>query len=173
MEKDKKNPKEKDAEDYTKIHCRMYEDEFPKKDDLVLVKLNINFQCRVGEMNEDGAYAELLEYDNIKGYLMNSEISRKRVNFVKRILKEGKEEVLRVLNIDTKKKCLDLSKKRVDAREVEEFKEKYLKSKNVHGIMKLLSVKTDREIEDLYKQFCWPLYRKYEHAYDAFKLALR
>ena len=88
-------------------------------------------------------------------------------------LKEGRDEVLRVLNIDTKKKCLDLSKKTVDSREIENFKDFYAKSKAVHGIMKLLSVKTGKKIEDLYNGFCWPLYDIYEHAYNAFKAALK
>ena len=47
--------------------------------------------------------------------------------------------------------------------EIEEFKETYLKSKTVHGIMKLLSVKTQKPIEELYEMFCWPLYKKFGH----------
>ena len=57
--------------------------------------------------------------------------------------------------------------------EIEEFKETYLKSKTVHGIMKLLSVKTQKPIEELYEMFCWPLYKKFGHAYIAFKQALK
>jgi len=31
---------------------------------------------------------------------------------------------------------------------------------------------TNRNTEDLYQSWCWPLYKKYGHAYDAFKLAI-
>jgi translation initiation factor 2 alpha subunit (eIF-2alpha) len=30
-----------------------------------------------------------------------------------------------------------------------------------------------KRLEDLYKQFGWPLYKKFGHAYDAFKLAVQ
>jgi translation initiation factor 2 subunit 1 len=60
----------------------------------------------------------------------------------------------------------------VKAEEVEQFKEKYAKSKAVHVIMKILSKKCNIPIDKLYKEITWPLYKKYEHAYDAFKLAL-
>lgn len=105
--------------------------------------------------------------------LLSSELSRKRVNYVKRLIKERREEVLRVLRIDPQKGFFDLSKKSVKVEEIEEFKETYLKSKTVHGIMKLLSVKAKQPIEELYKMFCWPLYKKYRHAYIAFKTALK
>ena len=85
--------------------------------------------------------------------LLSSEISRKRVNFVKGFF--------------------DLSKKSVKVEEIEEFKETYIKSKTVHGIMKLLAVKSKTPIEKLYEMFCWPLYKKYNHAYFAFKQALQ
>ena len=39
--------------------------------------------------------------------------------------------------------------------------------------MKLLSVKAKQPIEELYEMFCWPLYKKYGHAYIAFKNALK
>ncbi len=43
--------------------------------------------------------------------LLSSELSRKRVNYVKRLIKEGREEVLRVLRIDPQKGFFDLSKR--------------------------------------------------------------
>ena len=104
--------------------------------------------------------------------LYSSEISRRRVNFINRLVKEGKEEVLRVLRVDTKNNYIDLSKKSVKAEEIEECKEKYQKSKTVHGIMRELAVKTGKNIESLYKLFCWPLYKEYGHAYFAFKKIL-
>lgn len=81
--------------------------------------------------------------------------------------------MLQVLRIDAKKQSIDLSKKNVKVEEIEEFKEKFARSKAVHQIMKLLSVKTGKEIEKLYEQFCWPLYKIYGHAFFAFKEALK
>jgi translation initiation factor 2 subunit 1 len=166
-EKDNKKKTEEvddQTEDYKNIQYRMYEKKYPEVDDLVM--------CKIIEIFNDGAYVILEEYNNIKGLLLCTEISRKRVNYVTRLIKEGKEEVLRVKTIDKEKGFIDLSKKSVKAEEVEQFKEKYAKSKAVHVIMKILSKKCNIPIDKLYKEITWPLYKKYEHAYDAFKLAL-
>lgn len=116
---------------------------------------------------------ELLEYNNIKGLILNSEISRKRVKHVRRIIKEGREEVLRVIRVDKDQGYIDLTKKTVKHEEIQDFSEGFLKSKNVHLIMKNLAVDTDKEMEELYIQFGWPLYRIYGHAFDAFKAVLK
>lgn len=42
----------------------------------------------------------------------------------------------------------------------------------VHSIMRHVSETTQRGLEDLYVQFGWPLYQKFGHAYDAFKIAI-
>lgn len=104
--------------------------------------------------------------------LLSSEISRKRVKFVKKILKEGREEVLRVLNVDSEKGYMDLSKKAVKSEEVDEFKEKYIKSKKVETIIKNLAIKTAKNMEYLYQNIVWPLLKTCESAFDAFKEAI-
>ena len=100
-------------------------------------------------------------------------MTRKRVKYVKKIVKEGREEVLRVLRVDTTQGYIDLSKKAVKSEEIEDFKEFYSKSKAIHGIMKLLSFKTKIELEKLYPIICWPFYKTHAHAYDAFKEILK
>ena len=104
--------------------------------------------------------------------LFSSEVSLKRVNFINRLLSVGKEEVLRVLRVDTQKGFVDLSKKQVKADEIDECKKKFGKSKAVEGIVKLLSVHTNKSMEYLYKNLIWPLYKTHEHAYDALKSLL-
>ena len=54
--------------------------------------------------------------------ILSGEITRKRVNFVNRLLRVGKEEVMRVLRVDTQKGFIDLSKKTVKPDEVDECK---------------------------------------------------
>jgi len=105
--------------------------------------------------------------------ILSSEFSRKRVKYVKKIVKEGREEVLRVLRVDANQGYIDLSKKSVKVEEVEDFKEKYFKSKKVDTIMKNLAVKAGKDLEWLYQQIAWPLYKTQGHAHDAFKEALK
>lgn len=48
--------------------------------------------------------------------------------------------------------------------------EKFNKSKAVHSIMRHVSETCHVKLEDIYKQFGWDLYKRFGHAYDAFKL---
>ena len=46
------------------------------------------------------------------------------------------------------------------------------KHKAVHSVMKHIAEAKKKPLEEVYQQIGWPLYRKYKHAYDAFKLVL-
>lgn len=147
-----------------KYLCRMYENQYPEVNDLVMVVVK-----RIAEM---GAYVSLLEYNNIEGMVLLSELSRRRIRSVQRLVRVGKTEVVAVLRVDKDKGYIDLSKKRVSPEEAEKFEEKFNKSKTVHSILRHVAEKHEMELEELYEKVGWPLYRKFGHAFDAFKLAL-
>ena len=72
---------------------------------------------------------------------------------------------------------IDLSKRRVAPEDVAKCEDRFNKAKAVHSVLRhvadhLRTNYPDITLETLYKQIGWPLYRKYGHAYDAFKLAL-
>lgn len=147
-----------------KFLCRMYESQYPEVNDLVMVTVK-----RIAEM---GAYVSLMEYNNIEGMVLLSELSRRRIRSVQRLIRVGKTEVVAVLRVDKDKGYIDLSKKRVSPEEAEKFEEKYNKSKTVHSILRHVAEKHDMELERLYEKVGWPLYRAFGHAFEAFKAAL-
>ena len=142
----------------------MYESPYPEVDDLVMVT--------VQQIADMGAYVTLNEYNNLEGMVLLSELSRRRIRSVQRLIRVGKTEVVVVLRVDREKGYIDLSKRRVSPEEVEKFEEKFNKSKAVHSIMRHVAEKLDMPLEELYKQVGWPFYKKYGHAFEAFKLAL-
>ena len=147
-----------------KFQCRFYRNKYPNVDDLVLVTTN-----QIAEM---GAYCSLLEYNHVEGMILLSELSRRRIRSIQKVIRVGKNEVCAVLKVDQEKGYIDLSKKRVTADDMKAAEEKYLKAKSVHSIMKHVAEKTDKPLEELYEMFCWDLYDKYGHALDAFKIAV-
>lgn len=148
----------------SKFACRMYENVYPEVNDLVMVT--------VQQIAEMGAYVNLNEYNNIEGMVLLSELSRRRIRSVQRLIRVGKTEVVIVLRVDKEKGYIDLSKRRVSPEEVEKFEEKYNKSKTVHSIMRHVAERRDMSLEELYQRIGWPLYRKFGHCYDAFKMAI-
>jgi len=143
---------------------RMYESKFPEIDDLVMVQVR-----SVAEM---GAYVALMEYDNIEGMILLSELSRRRIRSINKLIRVGKQEVCMVLRVDKEKGYIDLSKRRVSAEDVLACDERFQRSKAVHSIVRHVSEATRTDMESLYSQTAWPLYAKYGHAYEAFRLAI-
>ncbi|KAL0080683.1 eukaryotic translation initiation factor 2 alpha subunit-domain-containing protein [Phycomyces blakesleeanus] len=147
-----------------KFHCRMYENEFPKVDDVVM--------ANVRQIADMGAYVKLLEYGDREGMILLSELSRRRIRSVQKLIKVGRNEVVVVLRVDEEKGYIDLSKRRVSPEDIAKCEEKFTKSKAVHSILRHVAEKHDMPLKDLYEMIGWPLYKKFGHAFDAFKLAI-
>ena len=80
--------------------------------------------------------------------------------------------VMAVIGVDEVNGYIDLSKKMVQPDDIEIRKKHFEKCKIVHLILRLTCHTLGCELLTLYEDFGWDLYDKFEHAYDAFKLAL-
>ncbi|KAJ3188482.1 hypothetical protein HK101_009145 [Irineochytrium annulatum] len=152
------------SEQQARLQCRMYENKFPEVDDLVMVN--------VRQIADMGAYVHLMEYHNIEGMILLSELSRRRIRSIQKLIRVGKNEVVVVLRVDKEKGYIDLSKRRVSPEDIAKCEERYNKSKAVHSIMRHVAEKLGMGLEELYVEVGWPLYKKFGHAYDAFKVAV-
>ena len=65
-----------------------------------------------------GAYVSLLEYGGIEGMILLSELSRRRIRSVQKLIKVGRQEPVMVLRVDQEKGYIDLSKRRVSQEEL-------------------------------------------------------
>ncbi|KAJ5735271.1 translation initiation factor 2 alpha subunit [Penicillium malachiteum] len=145
-------------------NCRFYEDKYPEVDSYVMVN--------VKQIAEMGAYVKLLEYDNIDGMILLSELSRRRIRSIQKLIRIGRNEVVIVLRVDKEKGYIDLSKRRVSPEDVVKCEERYNKSKAVHSILRHVAEATQVPLEELYQKIAWPLDKKYGHSHDAFKIAI-
>jgi translation initiation factor 2 subunit 1 len=150
------------------ISCRFYEQKYPEIDDVVMVN--------VRSIADMGAYVHLLEYNNIEGMILLSELSRRRIRSINKLIRVGRTEPVVVIRVDKDKGYIDLSKRRVSKEDIERCTEKYSKAKAVNSIVRhvaeILGYKTDEELEDLYKKTAWHFEQKSKKqgsAYDYFK----
>ncbi|KAH0620717.1 hypothetical protein JD844_021417 [Phrynosoma platyrhinos] len=128
------------------LSCRFYQHKFPEVEDVVMVN--------VRSIAEMGAYVSLLEYNNIEGMILLSELSRRRY--------------------------IDLSKRRVSPEEAIKCEDKFTKSKTVYSILRhvaeVLEYTKDEQLESLFQRTAWVFDDKYKRpgygAYDAFKHAV-
>jgi len=145
---------------------RFYEAELPEVDDLVVVQ--------VKRLTEMGAYVSLLEYNGKEGLILSSEVSKRRIRSMTKLLRVGRTEVCMVLRVDQDKgqdKCyIDVSKRRVAHEDIGSTQERFAKAKAVHGIMRHVASMNQIDVEDLCLKVCWPLNKRYESAFDAFRM---
>ncbi|VDB91354.1 unnamed protein product [Peniophora sp. CBMAI 1063] len=107
---------------------RYYEQKYPEVDELVMVQ--------VRQIAEMGAYVKLLEYDGIEGMILLSELSRRRIRSIQKLIRVGRNEVVVVLRVDKEKGYIDLSKRRVSPEDITKCEERYMKSKTVSSILR-------------------------------------
>ncbi|XP_057324991.1 eukaryotic translation initiation factor 2 subunit 1 [Microplitis mediator] len=154
------------------LSCRFYKQKYPEVEDVVMVN--------VRSIAEMGAYVHLLEYKNIEGMILLSELSRRRIRSINKLIRVGKTEPVVVIRVDKEKGYIDLSKRRVSTEDVEKCTERYAKAKAVNSILRhvaeLLHYDSDEQLEELYQKTAWHFEEKYRKqkasAYDFFKQAV-
>lgn len=153
------------------LSCRFYKEKYPEVEDVVMVN--------VRSIAEMGAYVHLLEYNNIEGMILLSELSRRRIRSINKLIRVGKTEPVVVIRVDKEKGYIDLSKRRVSAEDVEKCTERFAKAKAVNSILRhvaeLLSYESDDQLEELYQKTAWLFEEKLKKkasAYDFFKQAV-
>ncbi|XP_037588664.1 eukaryotic translation initiation factor 2 subunit 1-like, partial [Cebus imitator] len=153
------------------LSCRFYQHKFPEVEDVVMVN--------VRSIAEMGAYVSLLEY-NTEGMILLSELSRRRIRSINKLMRIGRNECVVVIRGDKEKGYIDLSKRRVSPEEAIKCEDKFTKSKTVYIILRrvaeVLEYTKDERLESLFQRTAWVFDDKYERpgygAYDAFKHAV-
>ena len=138
------------------LRCRYYERKLPDPEEVVMAK--------VKQIAEMGAYCQLEEYNNIEGMILLSELSRRRIRSINKLIKVGRRECVVVIRVDREKGYIDLSKRRVSPEEVARCEERFARAKLVatilHQTAAKLGYQTDEELENLYMKTAWHFDRK-------------
>ncbi|EDW46136.1 GM13399 [Drosophila sechellia] len=150
------------------LTSRFYNERYPEIEDVVMVNV-----LSIAEM---GAYVHLLEYNNIEGMILLSELSRRRIRSINKLIRVGKTEPVVVIRVDKEKGYIDLSKRRVSPEDVEKCTERFAKAKAINSLLRhvadILGFEGNEKLEDLYQKTAWHFEKKYNNktvAYDIFK----
>src|SRR3954469_19553443 len=95
--------------------------------------------------------ADAAAFRSLAGMILLSELSRRRIRSINKLIRVGRTEVVVVLRVDKEKGYIDLSKRRVSPEEIAKMEEKYNKSKAVHSIMRHVSETVKIRLEELYQ----------------------
>lgn len=133
----------------------------------------------VRQIAEMGAYVRLLEYNDIEGMILLSELSRRRIRSINKLIRVGRSECVVVIRVDKDKGYIDLSKRRVSPEDITKCEEKFARGRAVNSILRhvaeTLKFETDEQLEELYRKTAWYFddkFKKTTASYDVFKLAV-
>ncbi|CAB1339879.1 unnamed protein product [Coregonus sp. 'balchen'] len=119
------------------LSCRFYQHRFPEVEDVVMVN--------VRSIAEMGAYVSLLEYNNIEGMILLSELSRRRIRSINKLIRIGRNECVVVIRVD---------------------KEKGEVYSILRHVADVLEYTKDQQLESLFTRTAWVFDEKYKRPGD-------
>lgn len=133
----------------------------PAVDELVMVKIT--------EVDDVTARGVLVEYDQLEGMIQLSDLSRKRIRSVNKLIRVGALEVVAVIRVDAVKGFIDLGKKNLREDEVERFRDTYAKNRAVASILRHVADSMHFALGELERQVAIPLRQEFPHTYDGLR----
>lgn len=124
----------------------------------------------ITDVDQNSAYAELLEYEDVKGLIHISEVSRSWVQDVSKELSEGERTVAQVIDADDDP--VDLSLKRVNDSQKKEAMNRWNKEKKADKFVEALADKLGEDKNDLYEDVVFPMQREFGSSFQGFEIAV-
>ena len=126
----------------------------------------------VGRVTGYGVYVTLDEYEK-EGFLHISEISSRWVKNIRDHVREGEKTVLKVLRVDTEKRLIDLSLRRVSQRERRDKVLNWKRNKRADSLLRRTAQRLSIPIEEFSYKVEVPLQEAFEDTYEGLESAAR
>ena len=134
----------------------------PDVGDLVVVTIT--------DVDQNSAYADLDEYEDVRGLIHISEVSRSWLQDVSKEIDEGQKAVAQVIETDDEG-TIDLSLKRVNENQQREAMARWNKEQKAEKFLKDLAEELGEDKEDLYQKIVFPLQKELGSSFRGFEIA--
>lgn len=104
-----------------------------------------------------GAYVKLPEYGEKEGFIHISEVSSTWVRNIRNHITEKKRVVVKVLQVDTHKKHIDCSLRRVSSEARRAKNNDWKRAQKAEKLLELVAKENDVSLEKIFEQIGWPL----------------
>ncbi|MCL4345363.1 MAG: translation initiation factor IF-2 subunit alpha [Candidatus Thermoplasmatota archaeon] len=139
------------------------ETEIPEEGDLVVVTI-----LKVDKFSAD---VRLDEYPGVNGYIHISEVASGWVKFIRDHLREGQKTVCKVLQVDPKRRVVELSLKRVNEHQKRDKISQWKNDQKADKLMEIVAQNLKKKTEQCMEEFGNDLIQKYGSLYEAFEEA--
>ena len=121
-----------------------------------------------------GAFVELLEYGNAKGFVHVSQIASRWVKNIRNFVKENQVRAAQVLSIDQSKGQIDLSLTKVSPGTQRMKIEEWKQSKRSQKLLEIFAQQNKKSFEQVWKEIAEPLIAEHGSLYSGFQeIAIR
>jgi len=139
----------------------MREKEYPDEGELVV--------GTVTKVQNFGAFVSLDEYPNKEGFIHISEIATGWIKRIRNFVRERQKIVCKVMHVDTAKKHIDLSLKRVNDHQKRDKIQEWKNSVKAQRLFEMVAKNLEKTVDQCYKEFGDKLIQTYGALYTAFE----
>ncbi len=125
--------------------------------------------CRVKKVLGYGAFVELLEYDDARGFIHISEVASRWVKNIRNYVKEGQIRAAKVISIDSHKGQIDLSLIKVPANVQGKRIEEWKRFKRNKKLIEIFADSVKEDFDKVWELVAEPLIEKNGSLQDAFE----
>ncbi|MCD6478981.1 MAG: translation initiation factor IF-2 subunit alpha [Candidatus Diapherotrites archaeon] len=138
--------------------------EWPEIGEIVVVK--------VTKVLPYGAFVELLEYDNLQGFIHISQVASRWVKNIRNYVRPNQIRAAQVIHIDRNKHQIDLSLTKVSEAQERAKIEEWELSKRSRKLLEVFAKQQKKPFKTVWKEVAEPLLERYNNLMDAFQEAL-
>ena len=131
-------------------------------------ELNETVICKITKITDFGVFAELLEYDNIEGFIHISQVSSTWIKNIHNHAKINQIRAAKVLKVDAYKNHVDLSLSRVSAADQKRKISEYRLYLRAQGLLKVVAKEMDITYDDAWKEIAEPILEVDNSLYKGF-----
>lgn len=131
----------------------MEKQEFPAVGEVVV--------CLVTKVLDYGAFVELLEHNNLKGFVHISQVSAGWIKNIRNFVREGQVRAARVIAISQEKNQIDLSLTKVSGQAAKARLEEWKQLKRSRKFIEVLAKENKRDPESVWEEIAVPLVNEY------------
>ena len=138
--------------------------EWPEINELVVIK--------VTKVLPYGAFVELLEYNNLQGFIHISQVASRWVKNIRNYVRPNQIRAAQVIHINKDKHQIDLSLTKVSGGQERAKIEEWELSKRTHKLLEVFAKQQKIPFKEVWAEIAEPLLERYDNLMDAFQDAL-
>ena len=108
--------------------------------------INETVTARITEINKLNIVTNLVDYDNLTGYISYSELSRKKRYNLHKIVNVGKDIIVQVTGFNNNKNFAELSVRALIASDIEKFGKTHRRYTNLYNLWRYVFMKLNPEL---------------------------